>query len=133
MGETYISYTEEFTKKLLVSYLNKKLNEVGKNIKLKIKFILNAKSKILVSFQKNTKSDLIPKKDAKKAKPAPKGISNNLKKNKSDESEMDNNTLMKNKPSSLVDESEMLNDEPILVNDGPMNICLLYTSPSPRD
>ena len=26
---------------------------------------------------------------------------------------------MKNKPSSLVDESEMLNDEPILVNDGP--------------
>ena len=33
------------------------------------------------------------------------------------------NTLMKNKPSSLVDESEMLNDEPILVNDGPINVA----------
>ena len=80
VGETYISYTEEFTEKLIVSYLNKKLNELGKKIKLKIKFDLNAKSKILVSFQKNTKSG--------KAKPTPKGINNNLKKNKTDESEI---------------------------------------------
>ena len=39
VGETYISYTEEFTKKLIVSYLNKKLNELGKKSKLKINLI----------------------------------------------------------------------------------------------
>ena len=102
VGETYISYNEEFNQEMLVSYLNKKLIELGKRIRLKIKCNLTPKSKILVSFQKNTKSK---------------------KKKKPNESEMDNNTLMKNKPSSLVDESEMLNDEPILVNDEPMNMA----------
>ena len=72
----------------------------------------------------DTKTNLISKKVAKKAKPNPKGISNNLKKNKpsalTDESEIVSNNLKKNKPSALADQSEMLNDEPMIVNDDPI-------------